>query len=82
MNVWDTEEASRTKAAREFAEAAGPCPNCGAPAQVAVIDITLTWGSPREYTPGLIHCSADCQEDDPDGYLAAINRRRDGDEAT
>jgi ribosomal protein L32 len=72
--VRDLEKSRAREAAREAAlEAAGVvvCPNCGADAEVHMLDVTTQMGK-SEFVPGYFHCSASCWFEDPEGYLRAV----------
>lgn len=78
---WDTRDAEETiveherhRAAVEAAELAGPCPHCGAPAEVDMLDVSSM--SKRAYVPGQVRCSARCWERNPEGYITAVRDRR------
>ena len=73
---WDRQEAEAIIAGRSFDQVAeqavrdaGPCPNCGAPAIVDLIDTSTMHA--RSWLPGIARCSANCFVDDPESYLAA-----------
>lgn len=70
VKVFDAKGAVRAKTQREANEAAGMCPNCGAPADVDLIDVS-SFDRPY-FIAGTVHCSARCYERDPDAYLAAL----------
>lgn len=79
MIAWDTHDAESTiregyrrDAEQAAALEAGPCPHCGAPADVEVFDVTQM-GGPPQFVPGRAHCSADCWELDPEGYLESVD---------
>lgn len=85
MSAWDDRGARRvlaemkSKPKRTLAQAeanaqAGPCPNCGAPAEVDLIDVS-TRVDELFFVPGVANCSARCYEADPEAYLRAVNAR-------
>lgn len=61
----------RDAARRSFSERAGPCPNCGAPAEVELIE----YGYEGARVAGLASCSRRCWEEDPQGYIDAVKRQ-------
>lgn len=67
---WDDYAAAKEAARRKFTEGKF-CPNCGAKADVELIDVRQV-GQPTEFLPGLFTCSASCFDEDPDAYLEAI----------
>lgn len=77
MTFWDDKEARRELERRRLAEEVGPCPHCGAEAEIDLIDVTSLHDPYPMYVPGepSAKCSARCWEDDPEGYLAALARR-------
>jgi hypothetical protein len=78
-DVWRAEEELRDRARDEaqqrFNSEAGPCPNCGAAADVAVVDVT-SFGQKYAFAPSVARCSARCDLLDPLGYLKAIQAQR------
>lgn len=69
--MWATDDAERLAAALRFAEELGPCPHCGQP---AVVEVTYagTFIGDNMYLPIEASCSADCWQEDPQGYLDAV----------
>jgi hypothetical protein len=75
---WSTENAEQVKARNQAVSDAGPCPNCGSPADVdMIIAPTLTPAGPESaWVPGEVRCSANCWLQDPDAYIAAVTGMR------
>lgn len=69
-DAWDARRLIAERAARALAEPAAPCPACGAPSKLELINVSTIDG-PR-YVPGYVSCSARCYTRDPDAYLAAM----------
>lgn len=67
----DEYDAMRLIAQREADAKVGPCPHCGASAHVDLLDTSVGWGE-YSWIPGMAHCTANCYESDPEGYLASI----------
>lgn len=81
MLTWDRFDAlnalvtaARNAAQRKASDEIGPCPNCGAVAEVEMIDVTDYDGV--KFLPGLARCSARCYEREPEKYLAALQARK------
>ena len=51
----------------------GPCPACGASANVEMIEVTFKFDDPQ-FVPGVARCSNECWRIDPDRYLAAVRQ--------
>lgn len=76
MNAsWSVREAKRALAQAKANAEAGPCPNCGASADVDLIDVGTSWGD-FGFLPGAADCSARCYDTDPEGYLRAVTGER------
>jgi hypothetical protein len=61
----------RREAEEQFSRLTGPCPNCGAPAEVDMIDVSTHAGD-LSFLPGLARCAWRCYDRDPEGYIEAV----------
>jgi hypothetical protein len=78
VSVWwsstDYREASAAVERAKINRDVGPCPFCGAAADIDMIDVSTAAGT--SFIPGEVRCSAQCWRNDPEGYVAAVKRAR------
>lgn len=72
MSGWYELDAEVALAKARLAEQRGPCPNCGAPADVEAISVRASATEPYAFIAGIAKCSARCDLVTPDAYLVAV----------
>lgn len=68
---WSTKKALEWSARKQAVSEAGVCPNCGAPPNVEMINVSTF--TEAAFVPGEVDCSIRCWLKDPDAYIAAVN---------
>lgn len=73
MTIWNVRNAAHQLATMRARDESGPCPHCGADADVGLIDVTK-FGDviPQFLWDQTAECSARCWLGDPAGYLTTV----------